>query len=116
MNDKPKSAILDELYKVIEKRRGANPEVSRTARLFKQGTGKIAKKVGEEAVEVAVAALNETRTDLVHESADLLYHLLVLWAERGVKPAQVFTELEDRFGVSGVEAKKARRNEIKKNS
>jgi len=108
MNDRPKSAILEELYKVIESRRGADPDVSHTARLFKKGKGKIAKKTGEEAIEVIVAALYQTPDKVVRESADLLYHLLVLWAEQGVRPEDVFAELESRLGVSGIEEKRSR--------
>jgi len=116
MSDKPNSAILEELYKVIESRRGADPEVSHTAKLFKQGKGKIAKKTGEEAVEVIVAALHQTPEKVVSESADLLYHLLVLWAEQGVRPKDVFAELENRLGVSGIEEKKSRRKKNKPTS
>ncbi len=116
MTDKPSSEILEQLYKVIESRRSADPEVSHTAKLFKQGKGKIAKKTGEEAVEVIVAALHQTPEKVVRESADLLYHLLVLWAEQGIKPKRVFAELESRLGVSGIEEKKSRRNKIKGNS
>jgi phosphoribosyl-ATP pyrophosphohydrolase len=87
---------LDRLYEVIESRRGGDPAKSRTARLFHRGPAKIAQKVGEEAVEAAIAALVEPRERLVSESADLLYHLLVLWAAQGVRPAEVWVELERR--------------------
>ena len=87
---------LDRLYAVIESRRDGDPAVSRTARLFQKGPAKIAQKVGEEAVETAIAALVEPRERLVSESADLLYHLLVLWAAKGVSPAEVWAELERR--------------------
>lgn len=116
MNDRPKSAILEELYKVIESRRLADPAVSHTARLFKKGKGKIAKKTGEEAIEVIVAALYQTPEKVVRESADLLYHLLVLWAEEGIRPEDVFAELESRLGVSGIEEKKSRRDKNKQQS
>lgn len=88
--------VLDQLYAVIENRRGGDPAQSRTARLFQKGPAKIAQKVGEEAVETAIAALVEPRERLVAESADLLYHLLVLWASQGVRPEEVWTELERR--------------------
>jgi phosphoribosyl-ATP pyrophosphohydrolase len=116
MSDKSSSEILEQLYKVIESRRGADPEISHTAKLFKQGKGKIAKKTGEEAVEVIVAALHQTPERVVRESADLLYHLLVLWAEQGIKPKSVFAELESRLGVSGIEEKRSRRDKTKRNS
>lgn len=109
MNRKPAtSKILDDLYAVIQRRKRADPTVSRTAKLFRMGRGKIAQKAGEEAVEVIVAALHETPRKVVTESADLLYHLLVLWAERGVRPRDVFKELAARMGTSGIEEKKSR--------
>ena len=89
-------ALLDRLFTIIESRRGADPETSRTARLFARGRLKIAQKVGEEAVETIVAALGESPERTIEESADLLYHLLVLWAEKGVEPADVWTELARR--------------------
>ena len=88
--------VLDRLFKVIESRRGGDPAKSRTARLFQKGPAKIAQKVGEEAVEAVIAALVEPRERLAAESADLLYHLLVLWAAQGLRPAEVWAELERR--------------------
>ncbi len=112
MNEKPKtSQIIEELFAVIESRKGGDPKVSHTARLFAKGRGKIAKKTGEEAVEVIVAALHQTPDRVVSESADLLYHLMVLWADQGIRPAEVFAELESRVGVSGIEEKKSRPKE-----
>ena len=89
-------AVLDRLFRVIESRRGADPESSRTARLFAKGTAKIAQKVGEEAVEVVVAANAEDDRRLASESADLVYHLLVLLQARGVGFDAVLKELEVR--------------------
>ena len=100
--------VLDELYRVIEDRRGADPESSYTAKLFQDGVEAIAGKVGEEAVETVVAALSERPDALAAESADLLYHLLVLWAAKGLKPSEVWAELEARAGTSGLEEKAAR--------
>ena len=94
------SAVLERLYATIESRRGADPDSSRTARLFAKGTAKIAQKVGEEAVEAVIEAVRGDRDKLVTESADLVYHLLVLWADQGVKPAQVWAELASREGSS----------------
>jgi phosphoribosyl-ATP pyrophosphohydrolase len=73
--------ILDRLFGVIESRRGADPAISHTARLFHKGTRKIAQKVGEEAVETVIEAVRNKRERLIEESADLMYHLLVLWAD-----------------------------------
>jgi phosphoribosyl-ATP pyrophosphohydrolase len=81
--------VLDRLYKVIESRRGADPAVSNTARLFAKGTEKIAQKLGEEAVETVIEGVRGRKKDLALESADLLYHLLVLWADRSLKPDAV---------------------------
>ena len=101
-------AVLDRLFSVVESRRGGDPGQSYTARLLSEGRGKICSKLGEEAMETAVAALDETPGNVVRESADLLYHLLVLWAETGVAPAQVWEELASREGVSGIEEKALR--------
>ncbi|MBF0392154.1 MAG: phosphoribosyl-ATP diphosphatase [Alphaproteobacteria bacterium] len=105
MTELPKN-ILDELYDVIASRRGGDPEKSYTAKLFSRGRGKIAQKVGEEAVETTIAALTESKERLISESADLLYHLMVMWADRDVTPAQVWAELEHRRGTTGVDQKK----------
>ncbi len=103
------ATVLDRLYKVIESRRGADPATSNTARLFAKGTDKIAQKLGEEAVEAVIEGVRGRKKDLALESADLLYHLLVLWADRGVKPADVWQALADREGISGVDEKKRRK-------
>ena len=87
---------IDELFAVIEGRKGADPESSYTAKLFGRGTAKIAQKVGEEAVETVIEGMKGDRERLVYESADLLYHLCVLWADQGVKPEQVWEELAAR--------------------
>jgi len=87
---------LDELFAVIESRKGADPASSYTAKLFARGTAKIAQKVGEEAVETLIEGMRGDRKLLVSESADLLYHLCVLWADQGVKPDQIWAELAAR--------------------
>jgi phosphoribosyl-ATP pyrophosphohydrolase len=102
------SGVLERLHAVIESRRGASPSTSYTAKLLARGRGKISKKLGEEAAEVIVAALSEPTERLVEESADLLFHLLVLWAAAGVRPADVWQELAKRQGVSGL-VEKAKR-------
>jgi phosphoribosyl-ATP pyrophosphohydrolase len=99
---------IDALFAVIQARKGADPETSYTAKLFAKGRKKIAQKVGEEAVETALAAVSEPPAAVASESADLLYHLLVLWAETGVKPEDVWAELNRRSGVSGIEEKNSR--------
>lgn len=105
----PGAAVVDALAAVIASRRGTDPAASYTAKLFSRGRGKITQKMGEEAFEVAVAALAETPDKVVSESADLLYHLMVLWADCGVTPDQVWDELARRFGTSGIDEKAARK-------
>ena len=101
---------LERLWQVILSRRGADPQTSYTARLFARGRAKIAQKLGEEAVEAVIEGVGENRAALVGESADLLYHLLVLWAAAGVSPADVAAELGRREGTSGIEEKRSRGN------
>ena len=100
--------ILDRLWRTIAGRRGADPETSYTARLFAAGRARIAQKLGEEAVEAVIAGVADQPAALVGESADLLYHLLVLWADAGVSPSEVAAELRRREGVSGLAEKQAR--------
>lgn len=88
--------VLDDLFEIIESRKGANPEASYTAGLLAAGTPKAAQKTGEEAVEVTIAALAETPERLAAESADLLYHLLVLLAARDLTLDDVRAELTRR--------------------
>jgi len=101
--------ILLKLYEVVKERKTADPATSYTARLYAKGTNKIAQKLGEEAVETVIAAVDEGNDRVVRESADLLYHLLVLWADKGIVPGDVWEELERRFGTSGVAVKEARK-------
>lgn len=103
------ATVLDRLYKVIESRRGADPEKSNTARLFAKGTDKIAQKLGEEAVETLIEGIRGRKKDLALESADLLYHLLVLWADRRLRPADVWAALAAREGISGIQEKRSRK-------
>ena len=100
--------MLDRLYATIESRKGADPESSYTARLMARGQEKLAQKLGEEATEAVIEAIKGDADKLILESADLLYHLLALWATVGVRPIQVWTELARREGVSGL-VEKARR-------
>ncbi len=109
MTDKPAdSAVLERLFEVIKNRRGGDVEKSYTAELSAGGIGAITQKFGEEAVETIVAALLESPAQVTRESADLLYHLLVLWAAAEVEPADVWAELRRREGTSGLAEKKAR--------
>ena len=108
-NAKLSPAILEQVFAVIADRKDADPESSYTARLYAKGIKKIAQKLGEEAVETVVAAVAESDKHLVSESADLLYHLMVLWSARGIAPNDVWAELDRRFGTSGLAVKEARK-------
>jgi len=102
------SDTLERLYQTIESRRDADPKTSYTAQLLINGTPAIIAKITEETGEMVRAALNEGKVRLIAESADLLYHLLVLWAAEGVKPNEVWAELTKREGTSGIEEKRRR--------
>ena len=104
----PDGRVLDALFEVIAGRKGADPESSYTAKLFQDGVEAIADKVSEEAAETVEAGLSDRPDRLAAESADLLYHLLVLWAAKGVTPARVWAVLEGRRGTSGLAEKAAR--------
>jgi phosphoribosyl-ATP pyrophosphohydrolase len=100
---------LHRLWRVIESRRGADPASSYTAKLLSRGKAKVAQKFGEEAIEAVIEGVRGDRAALVGESADVLYHLLVMWAATGVSPADVAAELARREGVSGLAEKKGRK-------
>ncbi|PID61011.1 MAG: phosphoribosyl-ATP diphosphatase [Gammaproteobacteria bacterium] len=104
------SEILERLSANIESRKGADASVSYTASLFNAGEEAILKKVGEEAVEVLLAAGNQDNRHLVAESADLLFHLMVLLSSRGLALDDVLNELQRREGVSGHAEKAARQD------
>ncbi len=100
---------LDRLFAQVALRRDADPHTSYTAKLLHEGVPKCAKKVGEEGVEVAIAATTADKRATIEESADLLYHLAVLWAAVGVDPGSVYAELAAREGRSGLDSKAARK-------
>lgn len=99
---------IDRLFATIESRKGASPDTSYTAKLLHKGVARCAKKLGEEGVEAALAAATGDRAGVISESADLLYHLLVVWAATGVTPEDVYAALEARESQSGLEEKAAR--------
>jgi len=104
--------VLRRLMKVIESRKGAAAKGSYTAKLFAGGVDAIAAKIREESGEVIEAAREDGqagRAHLTHEAADLVYHLLVLLAQRGITLTEVEAELTRRFGISGLEEKAARK-------
>jgi phosphoribosyl-ATP pyrophosphohydrolase len=102
--------VLDRLYVVIDGRKGADPDTSYTARLFSRGRQQIAKKLGEEAVEALIEGIRGDKGKLVAESADMLYHLLTLWAATNVKPKAIWSELARREGLSGLAEKASRKS------
>jgi len=100
--------ILQSIYRVIQERKANPAENSYTASLMAKGIDKILKKVGEEASELIIAGKGGERQEIVHESADLIFHLLVLLGFHDIEPEEVYTELRRRFGVSGIEEKSLR--------
>ena len=103
--------VLDRLYAVIAARKGADPNTSYTAKLLGQGVERCAKKFGEESLETALAAVSGNKQAAIAESADALYHLLVLWAALGISPGDVYGALEAREGRSGLEEKASRQKD-----
>lgn len=102
-------AVIDRLFETVASRKGGDAAESYTAKLFARGTDKIAQKLGEEAVETVIAAVTKDRDGMIGESADLIYHLLVLWADAGIRPEDVLAELERREGTSGIAEKGSRK-------
>ena len=96
---------LERLYQAVLAARHLDPATSRTARLFQRGPSKMAKKLAEEAIEVVIDAVNGDANAVVRESADLLYNLTVLWASAGVRPEQVWAEMERREHLLGIAEK-----------
>jgi len=102
---------IDRLFATIAARKNASPETSYTAKLLHQGVERCAKKFGEEAVETALAAVSGNKAAIAAESADALYHLLVLWAACGIGPKEVYAALEAREGRSGLDEKASRQKD-----
>ena len=101
--------VLDRLHGVVLSRRTADPALSHSARLLSRGIAKVAQKFGEEAVECLIEAVAGNHQAVVAESADVIYHLIVLWVATGVEPQEVWAELIRREGVSGILEKAARK-------
>jgi phosphoribosyl-ATP pyrophosphohydrolase len=99
------SDSLERLYLAVIAAKDLDPAISRTARLFQRGPAKMAKKLAEEAIEVVIDAVNRNPEAVVRESADLLYNLTVLWASAGVRPADVWREMERREHLLGIAEK-----------
>ena len=93
----PPSAVLDRLYDIIQERKLGAPPGSYTAALLAKGRTEIAKKVGEEAIEVVLASAQAKNDRVIYESADLIYHLFVLLAAHDIAPSDLYAELERRM-------------------
>ena len=100
--------ILERLDKILEDRKSSNPKDSYITSLYKKGNNHICNKVVEEASEL-VEATRQSENQIIHESADLLFHVLVLLASHDIKYARILEELENRFGTSGIEEKNNRK-------
>ncbi|MGB9668695.1 MAG: bifunctional phosphoribosyl-AMP cyclohydrolase/phosphoribosyl-ATP diphosphatase HisIE [Thermosulfidibacteraceae bacterium] len=101
--------ILADLYEIIENRKKLDPSISYTASLFNKGIDKISKKLMEEAAETIIAGKNDNKEEVIYESADLIYHLLVFLAYFGIKPYEIYKELKNRFSKSGLRMKNERK-------
>src|SRR3982074_1898386 len=104
------SDSLERLYQAVIAAKDLDPAVSRTARLFQRGPAKMAKKLAEEAIEAVIDAGNGNTAPVVPESADLLYNLTVLWASAGVRPEDVWDEMERREHLLGIAEKLPKSN------
>jgi phosphoribosyl-ATP pyrophosphohydrolase len=105
-----KPFTLTDLERIIAERAKAAPEESWTAKLLVSGVSRAAKKLGEEAIEAVIAAIADDKPALIAESADLIYHLMVVWRARGVPLREVLDELQRRSARSGLAEKAARRD------
>ncbi|RCL02404.1 MAG: phosphoribosyl-ATP pyrophosphohydrolase [Candidatus Tokpelaia sp. JSC161] len=103
--------FLQKLEKIISARARATDNTSYTARLIKKGASYTAQKLGEEAFETVIASLKEDKVQLINESADLIYHLMVLWRMRDINLEDVLNELEKRTYQSGIQEKAKRIND-----
>ncbi|MFM9975205.1 MAG: phosphoribosyl-ATP diphosphatase [Beijerinckiaceae bacterium] len=99
------SDAIDRLYDAVHAARTRDPLLSKTAKLFRGGIEKMAKKLGEEAIETGIAALKGRKQEVVEESADLLYQLCVLWAECGITPDTIRAEMDRREALYGIAEK-----------
>ena len=110
------SNIIDELTEILEQRKTASTKESYVAHLHGQGINKILEKVGEEAIETIIAAkdhdkaIDQSKEAVIHETADLWFHTMVMLSHLDLEPRKVLEELEKRFNISGLEEKAARQN------
>ena len=95
--------VLTDLAQTLENRKNADPDSSYVASLYDKGLDEILKKIGEEATEVVIAAKSGEKTAIINETADLWFHTLVMLAQQGLGPDDILSELDRRFGLSGLE-------------
>ena len=96
---------LEQLQQLIQSKKDSDPSLSYTAKLFSQGIEEIQKKFGEESIELIIASNQNNRNNIINETADVLYHLLVLLSEKSISLKEVVEELERRSSMSGLEEK-----------
>ena len=101
--------ILNQLSDTLEQRKTADPESSYVASLYAKGPGAVLKKIGEEATELVLAANSGVKEDIIHETADLWFHTLVMLSQHDLGHQEVLGELKRRFGQSGIEEKARRK-------
>lgn len=101
--------VLTELASTLESRKNAEPDSSYVASLYDKGLDEILKKIGEEATEVVIAAKSGEKTAIIHETADLWFHTLVMLAQQDLSPDDILLELGRRIGLSGLEEKASRK-------
>lgn len=106
--------IIEKLFEVIKERiKYAEPDKSYVAKLHSLGEERILKKISEECFELIISAKDNKKESIIYETADLIFHMLILLAEKNIEPKEIFEELERRFGISGLEEKKQRKGEEK---
>jgi len=103
--------VLRRLAETLEQRKKADPDKSYSASLYAKGINATLKKIGEEATEVIIAAKSGEKTAIIHETADLWFHTLIMLSQLGLGPEDILTELERRFGTSGLEEKAGRKKQ-----
>ena len=107
------SDILDRLADVLESRKSGDPDASYVSRLFARGEDAILKKIGEEATEAVMAAKDRDKLRIVGETADLWFHCLIMLAHYGLRPSDVLMELRRREGISGIDEKASRKDNLR---
>ena len=105
-----RDSILRQLAQTLEERKHADPSSSYAASLYAKGLDATLKKIGEEATELVIAAKSGQKTAIIHETADLWFHTLVMLVQAGLGPEDILAELERRTGMSGLEEKASRKS------